>query len=90
MFKAAIKEFSVFSEAESKAMLNSIIIPLILTLLSSNLLIGLCWVLLVTVIYKFIQKEKTENAAMFFTFLKVLSLVMIGIVVLIFVTIVIK
>lgn len=77
MFKAAIKEFSVFSEAESKAMLNSIIIPLILTLLSSNLLIGLCWVLLVTVIYKFIQKEKTENAAMFFNFLKVLSLILL-------------
>ena len=83
MFKAAIKEFSVFSEAEYKAMLNSIIIPLILTLLSSNLLIGLCWVLLVTVIYKFIQKEKTENATMFFNFLKVLSLVIIGIVVLV-------
>lgn len=77
MFKAAIKEFSVFSEAESKAMLNSIIIPLILTLLSSNLLIGLCWVLLVTVIYKFIQKEKTENATMFFNFLKVLSLILL-------------
>lgn len=83
MFKAAIKEFSVFSEAESKAMLNSIIIPLILTLLSSNLLIGLCWVLLVTVIYKFIQKEKTENATMFFNFLKVLSLVIIGVIVLV-------
>lgn len=77
MFKAAIKEFSVFSEAESKAMLNSIIIPLILTLLSSNLLIGLCWVLLVTVIYKFIQKEKTENATMFFNFLKVLSMILL-------------
>lgn len=77
MFKAAIKEFSVFSEAESKAMLNSIIIPLILTLLSSNLLIGLCWVLLVTVIYKFIQKEKKENATIFFNFLKVLSLILL-------------
>lgn len=83
MVKATIKEFSVFSEAESKAMLNSIIIPLILTLLSSNLLIGLCWVLLVTIIYKFIQKEKTENATIFFNFLKVLSLVIIGIVVLV-------
>lgn len=83
MFKAAIKEFSVFSEVESKAMLNSIIIPLILTLISDNLLIGLSWVLLVTIIYKFIQKEKTENATMFFNFLKVLSLVILGIVVLV-------
>ena len=83
MVKATIKEFSLLSEAESKAILNSIIIPLILTLLSSNLLIGLCWVLLVTVIYKFIQKEKTENATMFFNFLKVLSLMIIGIVVLV-------
>lgn len=77
MFKATIKEFSVLSEVESKAILNSIIIPLILTLLSSNLLIGLCWVLLVTVIYKFIQKEKTENATMFFNFLKVLSMILL-------------
>ena len=77
MVKATIKEFSLLSEAESKAILNSIIIPLILTLLSSNLLIGLCWVLLVTVIYKFIQKEKTENATMFFNFLKVLSMILL-------------
>ncbi|KLE04226.1 hypothetical protein N5U00_07965 [Aliarcobacter butzleri] len=77
MFKTAIKEFLVFNEAEHKAISNCIIIPLILTLLTKNLLVGLCWVLLVTVIYKFIQKEKTENAAMFFNFLKVLSMILL-------------
>ena len=40
MFKTAIKEFLIFSEAEYKAFMNSVIIPIILTLLSSNLLIG--------------------------------------------------
>ena len=57
MFKTAIKEFLIFSEAEYKAFMNSVIIPIILTLLSSNLLIGLCWILLVTIIYKFIHKK---------------------------------
>ncbi len=70
MFKTAIKEFLIFSEAEYKAFMNSVIIPIILTLLSSNLLIGLCWILLVTIIYKFIHKNKTENARVFFKFLK--------------------
>lgn len=74
MFKTAIKEFLIFSEAEYKAFMNSVIIPIILTLLSSNLLIGLCWILLVTIIYKFIHKNKTENARVFFKFLKVLLL----------------
>ena len=74
MFKTAIKEFLIFSEAEYKAFMNSVIIPIILTLLSSNLLIGLCWILLVTIIYKFIHKNKTENARVFFKFLKVLTL----------------
>ena len=61
MFKTAIKEFLIFSEAEYKAFMNSVIIPIILTLLSSNLLIGLCWILLVTIIYKFINKVRSSN-----------------------------
>jgi len=83
MFKTAIKEFLIFSEAEYKAFMNSVIIPIILTLLSSNLLIGLCWILLVTIIYKFIHKNKTENARVFFKFLKVLTLVFLNSIVLI-------
>ncbi|MBP6713755.1 hypothetical protein NG764_00240 [Aliarcobacter cryaerophilus] len=83
MFKTAIKEFLIFSEAEYKAFMNSVIIPIILTLLSSNLLIGLCWILLVTIIYKFIHKNKTENARVFFKFLKVLTLVFLNTIVLI-------
>ncbi|WP_148624540.1 hypothetical protein [Aliarcobacter cryaerophilus] len=83
MFKTAIKEFLIFSEAEYKAFMNSVIIPIILTLLSSNLLIGLYWILLVTIIYKFIHKNKTENARVFFKFLKVLTLVFLNTIVLI-------
>ena len=83
MFKTAIKEFLIFSEAEYKAFMNSVIIPIILTLLSSNLLIGLCWILLVTIIYKFIHKNKTEKARVFFKFLKVLTLVFLNTIVLI-------
>ena len=66
-----------------KQNINSVIIPIILTLLSSNLLIGLCWILLVTIIYKFIHKNKTENARVFFKFLKVLTLVFLNTIVLI-------
>lgn len=77
MFKMVINEFSIFNEAEYKAILNSVLIPLILTLLTKNLLIGLCWILLVTIIYKFIQKNKTENAKVFFNFLKVQSLILL-------------
>lgn len=87
MFKTAIKEFLVFSEAEYKAISNCIIIPLILTLLTKNLLVGLCWVLFITIIYKFIHKNKTENAKAFFNLLKVLSLILIGIIVLFLLTI---
>ena len=83
MFKTAIKEFLIFSEAEYKAFMNSVIIHIILTLLSSNLLIGLCWILLVTIIYKFIHKNKTENARVFFKFFKVLTLVFLNTIVLI-------
>ncbi|MDN5051368.1 hypothetical protein PJV92_11530 [Aliarcobacter butzleri] len=77
MFKTAIKEFLVFSEAEYKAISNCIIIPLILTLLTRNLLVGLCWVLFITIIYKFIHKNKTENAKVFFDLLKALSLILL-------------
>ena len=77
MFKTAIKEFLVFNEAEYKAISNCIIIPLILTQLTKNLLVGLCWVLFITIIYKFIHKNKTENAKAFFNLLKVLSLILL-------------
>lgn len=87
MFKTAIKEFLVFSEAEYKAISNCIIIPLILTLSSKNLLVGLCWVLFITIIYKFIHKNKTENAKAFFVLLKALSLIFISVIVLFLLTI---
>jgi hypothetical protein len=90
VFKAAIKEFSIFNEAEYKAILNSIVVPLILSLLCTNLLIGLSWVLLVTIIYKFIRKDKTENAKTFFNFLKVLTLILISMIILILLNIILN
>jgi hypothetical protein len=68
---------ALFSESERKAILNTLLIPGLLLLLTSNLLISLCWVLLLTVIYLTVQKNKTENAKMFFTFLKYESLIML-------------
>ena len=90
MFKMVINEFSIFNEAEYKAILNSVLIPLILTLLTKNLLIGLCWILLVTIIYKLIQKNKTENAKVFFNFLKVQSLIFLNLIVFILFNTIIK
>lgn len=68
---------ALFSESERKAILNTLLIPGLLLLLTSNLLISLCWVLLLTVIYLTVQKNKAENAKMFFTFLKYESLIML-------------
>ena len=90
MFKAAVKEFSIFNEAEYKAILNSVIIPLILTLVSKNLLIGLCWILFVTIIYKFIHKNKTKNAKDFFNFLKILGLIFLNLIIFILINTIIK
>lgn len=66
---------SLFSEAEKKAIKNTIFVPVALLILTSNLLISLCWILMLVVIYTTIQKDKEENAKMFFTFLKYESLI---------------
>lgn len=66
---------SLFSEAEKKAIKNTIFVPVALLILTSNLLISLCWILMLVVIYTTIQKDKAENARMFFTFLKYESLI---------------
>lgn len=68
---------SVFSESERKAILNTIFMPIILLIITSNLLISLCWILMLVVIYTTVQKRKTENAKMFFTFLKFESLIIL-------------
>ncbi len=75
MIKTIDNGLTIFSKAEQRAGMNAIILPIIITLISSNILIGLCWILMVSVIYKFIQKEKIENAMIFFQFLKVISLI---------------
>jgi hypothetical protein len=77
----ALEILALFSESERKAILNTLLIPGLLLLLTSNLLISLCWVLLLTVIYLTVQKNKTENAKMFFTFLKYITIGMIFILV---------
>jgi len=78
MIKASSEPISIFSDAEIKATLNTIIIPLILTMITSNIAIGLCWILMLAVIYKYIQKQKVESAKMFFHFLKILIMIATG------------
>lgn len=68
---------SVFSESERIAIFNTIFMPIILLISTSNLLISLCWILMLVVIYTTVQKRKTENAKMFFTFLKFESLIIL-------------
>lgn len=63
------KLYIYVSVAELKATLNAFLIPLLLIVVSNNVLTGLCWILLITTIYKTIEKEKVENAHMFFLFL---------------------
>lgn len=65
-----------FTEAELKATLNAFLIPLFLITLSNNILWGINWVLLITVIYKSVQKEKVENAELFFKFLQVEAIIL--------------
>ena len=72
---------TLFSEAERKAILNTLLIPGMLLVLTNNLLISLCWVFLLTVIYLTIQKKKKENAKMFFTFLKYITISFVYIIV---------
>ena len=79
MIKATIKEFSILSEAEIKATVNTIVVPLILTIITSNVAFGLCWILMLSVIYKYIQKQKVESAKMFFHFLKIEIIIATGI-----------
>lgn len=78
MIKATTEEISIFSDAEIKATLHTIIIPFILTMITTNIAFGICWVLMMSVIYKFIQKQKVENAEMFFHFLKILIMIAAG------------
>lgn len=81
MIKDSTHEIVIFSDAEIKATQNTIIIPFILTIITSNIAFGLCWILMVAVIYKCIQKQKVENANVFFHFLKILGLISIGVLV---------
>lgn len=79
MIKAATNEISIFSDAEIKATINTIIIPLILTISTNNIAFGLCWILLLSIIYIFVHKQKVENAKMFFHFLKILIMIATGV-----------
>ncbi len=48
-------------------------------MITSNIAIGLCWILMLAVIYKYIQKQKVENGKMFFYFLKILIMIATGV-----------
>lgn len=80
IFDNQIEKISLyFSIAELKAFLNAFLMPLCLIVISNNILTGLCWVFLLTIVYKTIQKHKVENARIFFKFLLVESIIFIGI-----------
>lgn len=79
MIKAILKDSALFSEAEIKAIQNTIVIPFILTFISSNIAYGLCWILLLSIIYIFVHKQKVENAKMFFYFLKTEIMIAAGV-----------
>jgi len=61
---------NIFSKAQKKAFMNAFLIPLFLTIVDSNILLGLTYILFMSVVYLFIQKEKVENKTAFFVFLK--------------------
>ena len=60
----------VFTTAQKKAGMNTILIPAILSFGGENFLYGLTYILFMSVVYLFIQKEKVENKKAFFIFLK--------------------
>lgn len=61
---------NIFTKAQEKAFLNAFIIPLFLTIVDFNILLGLTYIFFMSVVYLFIQKRKIENAKAFFLFLK--------------------
>jgi hypothetical protein len=58
-----------------KAIRNVIIIPCILTIVFSNILMGLLYIVLVSIVYIFISKDdKKLNKQYFFIYIKVIGL----------------
>ncbi|MDD5373289.1 MAG: hypothetical protein PHO62_07695 [Sulfurimonas sp.] len=75
---AVLSEFdlslSQFEEAEKKAALNAIVIPLLLLTLTSNILASMTWVALLSLLYATKISDKKQNASAFFTLLSYISL----------------
>ncbi len=61
-----ISNLSKTEKAMIKAFLNAFLIPAMITFAASNILIGLCWVILISVIYKKVHTHKKLNAIYFF------------------------
>lgn len=79
---------NISKTANFKATMNALIIPISLSLLTETLLSGIVWILFVCYIYKF-QKVNTENGKVFFeyiSFISTVSLVLVFIIALIFIT----
>lgn len=60
----------IFTAPIKKACMNAFVIPVLLTMVNKNILFGLTYILFMTVVYLFIQKQKIENKKAFFLFLK--------------------
>lgn len=79
---AILREFdlvpSQISEAEKKAVLNVIIIPLALLALTSNILASATWIVLLCLLYITKASHKKQNAEAFFMLLSYVSAIAIA------------
>jgi hypothetical protein len=70
LFAFVLREIIPYLSQEDKAMLKAIknvfIIPFLLTALTSNILVGFSWIILLSVIYTKIKTQKKLNASYFF------------------------
>ncbi|OGS70798.1 MAG: hypothetical protein A3F91_09805 [Flavobacteria bacterium RIFCSPLOWO2_12_FULL_35_11] len=77
MYSIIKKEFGIdentFSTAEKKAALNAVVIPVILTAATQNILMGLLWIFFISILYVTKLSDKVENADKFFLFCRYLS-----------------
>lgn len=78
----------IITKAELKAFIHTIVMPLLFTYFFNNVLMGLGWILLLTVIYCVVHKNKKEEARVFFKMLSVVGLILLLISAIIFIFII--
>jgi len=66
----------IYGTSDFRAIMNAIVVPALLSLVTQSLLSGIIWVLFVCYIYKF-QKVNTERGRVFFEYLKFILTIII-------------